>query len=69
MILNYKVDVSALSDPSQANFESLSLDDKKKVLIEIVDKNNLYVNYDDVDSQDFEIDQNDKEFSKSFYGE
>lgn len=48
-------------------FEKLSIEDKKKALIKIVDKNKLYVNYSDIDSADFDISEADKKFTKSFY--
>lgn len=48
-------------------FEELGLDDKKKVLIKLVDKNKLYVNYSDLGNKDFDISDEDKIFTKSFY--
>lgn len=49
------------------NFRYLSLEEKKMVLINIVDKNKLYVNYSDIEDETFEITKNDKKFSESFY--
>lgn len=49
------------------DFESLSLKDKKKALIKLVDKNKLYINYSDIDDEDFNISEEDKKFSRSFY--
>lgn len=49
------------------DFEELSLEDKKKALIKLVDKNKLYVNYSDIDNDDFDISEADKIFTKSFY--
>ena len=49
------------------NFRCLSLEEKKMALINIVDKNKLYVNYSDVEDETFEITENDKKFSESFY--
>ena len=49
------------------DFEGLSLEDKKKALIKLVDKNKLYVNYSDIDNADFDISEADKIFTKSFY--
>lgn len=48
-------------------FEELSLEDKKKSLITLVDKNKLYVNYSDIDNIDYEISEEERRFSKSFY--
>lgn len=49
------------------DFEELSLEDKKKALITLVDKNKLYVNYSDIDNKDYEISEYERRFSKSFY--
>ena len=49
------------------DFEELTLEDKKKALIKLVDKNKLYVNYSDMDNIDFDISEADKKFTKSFY--
>ena len=49
------------------NFRYLSLEEKKMALINIVDKNKLYVNYSDIEDETFEITENDKKFSESFY--
>lgn len=49
------------------DFEELSLEDKKKALITLVDKNKLYVNYYDIDNKDYEISEDERRFSKSFY--
>ena len=49
------------------DFEELSLEDKKKALIKLVDKNKLYVNYSDIDNADFDISEVDKKFTESFY--
>ena len=50
-------------------FDSLELEEKKKALISLVDKNKLYVNYSDMDDESYAISESDKEFTKSFYAE
>lgn len=50
-------------------FNSLELEDKKKVLISLVDKNKLYVNYSDMEDESYAISESDKAFTKSFYAE
>ncbi len=68
--LNYKIDLDALkSIKNQELFKSLSLSDKKKVLIEILDKNLLYINYSEIEDEDKGVSDADKAFTKSFYGE
>lgn len=50
-------------------FNSLELEEKKKALISLVDKNKLYVNYSDMDDESYDISESDKAFTKSFYAE
>lgn len=52
-----------------SDFKNLSLDEQKRFLMELLDKNLLYVNYCDMDDEEFKISDNDKAFTKSFYGE
>ena len=51
------------------SFEELTVDDKKRFLIELLDKNQLYVNYCDIDDENYHISEEDKAFTKSFYGD
>lgn len=51
------------------DFESLSLEEKKAVLIGLINKNKLYVNYTDIDDKTYEVKATDKAFTKSFYEE
>lgn len=56
-------------DMEDVAFTELSLDDKKRFLMELLDKNQLYVNYCDMEDETFAVSEEDKAFSKSFYGE
>ena len=56
-------------DMEAAVFTELSLEDKKHFLMEMLDKNQLYVNYCDIDDEVFAVSEEDKAFTKSFYGE
>ena len=56
-------------DMGDVAFTELSLDDKKRFLMELLDKNQLYVNYCDIDDESFAVSEEDKAFTKSFYGE
>ena len=42
--------------------------DKKKVLMSLLDKNQLYVNLCDLDDAEFGVSEADKAFTNSFYG-
>lgn len=68
--LNYKIDPEILkSIKSIEEFKSLEIDDKRRVLIEFLDKNLLYVNYSEIDDEEKGISEEDKNFTKSFYGD
>ena len=49
------------------DFKALPLNDQKRFLMELLDKNLLYVNYCDIEDEEFSISDTDKEFNKSFY--
>lgn len=66
--ISCKVDPSVI-DAVANDFKQLSLDDQKRFLMEILDKNLLYVNYCDMDDEEFHIAEADKAFTRSFYGE
>lgn len=62
----YRVDINKLEKRAKG-FESLNIEEKKKVLINIIDKNTLYINYSDIDDNDYKISDQDKSFTNSFY--
>ena len=66
--ISYKVDPAAI-DEAADDYQALSLDDKKRFLMEILDKNLLYVNYCDIDDEEFDVSEEDKAFTRSFYRE
>lgn len=66
--LNYKVDMKKFSKNIN-EFEALSLEEQKRILDEFLDKNQLYVNLSSINDADFEISDDEKEVSASFYGE
>lgn len=66
--ISYKVNPKDIDD-AITDFEALSLDEQKYLLMELLDKNQLYVNYCDIDDETFAISDEDKAFTKSFYEE
>jgi len=54
--------------PRKVAFSELELHEQKQLLIEILDKNQLYVNASDMDDSDLKISESDKAFTRSFYG-
>lgn len=55
-------------DENVTDFMALSLEDQKRFLMELLDKNLLYVNLCDIDDAEFGVTEADKAFTKSFYG-
>ena len=49
------------------DFLNLKLEEKKKVLMDLVDKNKLYINYSDIDNKEYDISKEEKQFNNSFY--
>ena len=54
-------------NPEAEDFKSLSFEEKKRLFVELLDKNQLYINYCDIDDEDYNISDADKAFTKSFY--
>jgi adenine-specific DNA-methyltransferase len=65
--LSYKVDPKSF-DNAIEDFNELSIEDQKHFLIEAIDKNQLYVNYADIDDETNGISDQDKQYNKAFYG-
>ena len=63
--LSYRIDPKKLK---KNEFEQLSLAEQKQILSEIIDNNNLYVNYSDIDDNDYQISAEDKKLNHAFYG-
>lgn len=64
--LSYRVDPKKLK---KSAFEKLSLAEQKQVLLELVDNNNLYVNYSEIDDSGYGISLEEKKLNRDFYGE
>jgi len=65
--LSYKVDIKTI-DENAKDFKDLSIEDQKRFLLECLDKNHLYVNYSEIDDEEYEVGQEDKKLNKEFYG-
>ena len=63
--LSYRIDPKKLK---KNEFEQLSLAEQKQILSGIIDNNNLYVNYADMDDSDYGISAEDKKLNHAFYG-
>lgn len=66
---DFRVDVEkVLQDPE---YQSMALADKKQLIVKVIDKNQLYYAYSDMDDRDVQelMSDSDIAFNKSFYGE
>lgn len=65
--IDFRVDLEKVKD----TLHELSLDDQKRCLIKIIDKNQLYYNYSEIDDENVRdlISDSDYAFNKSFYEE
>jgi len=64
--LSYKVDVKAV-DKLAKDFGHLSIEDQKRFLLECLDKNHLYVNYSEIDDEEYGVSEEDKKLNREFY--
>ncbi|CUT03217.1 DNA methyltransferase [Candidatus Kryptonium thompsonii] len=65
--LSYKVDVKTIDEHAK-DFEDLSIEDQKRFLYECLDKNHLYVNYSEIDDEEYGVSEEDKKLNRGFYG-
>ena len=56
-------------DPAAEDFAALPLDDRRALLMELLDKNQLYINRCDMEDETFAVPEADQAFTRSFYGE
>mgnify|MGYP000918676934 FL=1 len=64
--LSYRVEAKKLH---KEEFSLLSLADQKQLLNELIDHNNLYVNYCDIDDVNNNVSDKEKELNRQFFGE
>ena len=58
------------SEEAEAYFNAIGdLAAQKHCLVELLDKNQLYVNLSEIEDADFEVSDEDKVLNKAFYGE
>jgi adenine-specific DNA-methyltransferase len=64
--LNYNVDIKKQEEHIE-DFKALSLQDQKRHLCEILDKNQLYVNLSSLNDTKFKCSEEEKKTTKDFY--
>lgn len=65
--LSYRIKVNQM-DKNINQFEELSLERQKELLLKILDKNHLYVNLTEIDDATYDVSEQDKKLNKEFYG-
>ena len=63
--LSYRIEPKKLKEKE---FFGLSFAEQKQLLLEIIDQNNLYVNFSDIDDDTYGISEDEKKLNKEFYG-
>ncbi len=65
--LNYRTSVEEF-EKNLDEFTTLAIETQKKILCEILNKNDLYVNLSEIDDKNSNVGEIDKKFNKLFYG-
>ncbi|NOR70856.1 MAG: site-specific DNA-methyltransferase [Methylomarinum sp.] len=66
--ISYKIKPEIINENIH-EFEALTIEEQKQFLIAVLDKNQLYVNYSDIEDEDYQISDEDKKLNRQFYGE
>lgn len=61
----YEIDLSKFN---QKELAELPVEDQKKALIKVLDKNHLYVNLNEIDDFTYKVPSEEKQINKQFYG-
>ncbi len=64
--INYNVDIKK-QDEQIDEFKELTLKQQKEILLQILNKNQLYVNLSSIDDKDFKVSAEDKKLTKELY--
>lgn len=64
--LSYQFDKKVFNQSIEA-FKTGSIEEMKQYLFEVLDKNQLYVNYSEIEDETFKVSAEDKELNKQFY--
>ena len=67
--VNPEVPTEAVDDFIEIGKGEGGLDKQKKLLAELLDKNQLYVNLSEIDDADFGVSEEDKALNRAFYGD
>lgn len=65
--LSYKINPKTV-DANASEFETLSFEDRQRFLIEVLDKNMLYVPYSEIDDVTYNVSEEEKALNRKFFG-
>jgi len=63
-----KQDNGPSADPASPGRSGRGLENQKRLLAELLDKNQLYVNLSEIDDAQFQVSEEDKRLNLEFYG-
>ena len=66
--INYDVDLKMIEEHIE-DFKAFELSQQKEFLVSILNKNQLYNNYSEIDDESFDINENTKRLNKNFYND
>ncbi len=66
--VNSEMPEEAINDFIEIGKAKKGLDKQKKLLAELLNKNQLYVNFSEINDKDFNVSEEDKELNRLFYG-
>ncbi|KUK67485.1 MAG: hypothetical protein XD87_0096 [candidate division WS6 bacterium 36_33] len=64
--LSWRLDISKFEKNSK-EFGDLSLENQKEFLLEVLDQNQLYINYSEIEDEMYGVSEEDKKLNKEFY--
>ena len=64
--ISYRIQPKTIN-AEKSSFEELSLEEQKQFLIELLDKNQLYVNYSEIDDETYQVSEEEKKLNREFY--
>ena len=67
--INPSMPEEAMNDFEVIGKEENGLEKQKRLLAELLDKNQLYVNITEIDDAQFKVNKEDKALNKAFYGD
>jgi adenine-specific DNA-methyltransferase len=64
--LSYRVSVKSINE-NYSEFDQLPIEDRKKFLIETLDKNLLYIPLSEIDDESFGLSESDRALNRAFF--